>query len=266
MHILLYARGGWEPHHRDEEAPDVNPDHCEVAVIVVARMTSKRLPGKSLKHLTDRTLLGHVMERVTQSRGADDFLVATSTDPSDDPIKEWCRAAGMACYRGSLTNVALRVHEAGKEIGAGGVVRVSADSPFIDPALIDHAIELYRRSEVDLVTNVFPRTFPKGQSVEVIALESLKRVLAAGLTPDQEEHVTKAFYDLPDHFLFTNFCAADIGDTVPSDHSAVQLSIDSEEDWVTARTVAHMLGARLHSASWLEVESTWRRVTGGRES
>jgi spore coat polysaccharide biosynthesis protein SpsF len=244
----------------------MSPDHCEVAVIVVARMTSKRLPGKTLMHLTDRTLLGHVVERVSQSRGADGVLVATSIDPSDDPIMEWCRAAGVHCYRGSLTNVALRVHEAGKEIGACGIVRVSADSPFIDPALIDHAIELYRGGDVALVTNVFPRTFPKGESVEVIAIEALERVLAAGLTPEQEEHVTKAFYDLPDQFRIENFRTADIADTEPGDHSAVQLSIDSERDWVTAAGVAELLGTRLDSASWLEFESAWLKITGGRES
>jgi spore coat polysaccharide biosynthesis protein SpsF (cytidylyltransferase family) len=217
-------------------------------------------------HLTDRTLLGHVVERVAQSRGADGFLVATSTDPSDDPIMEWCRAAGVRCYRGSLTNVALRIHEAGKETGACGIVRVSADSPFIDPALIDHAIELYRGSELDLVTNVFPRTFPKGESVEVIAIEALERILAGGLTPEQEEHVTKAFYDLPDRFRIKSFCVADIADTEPGDHSAVQLSIDSERDWVTATRIADLLGMRLDSASWLECERAWLKTTGGRES
>lgn len=216
-------------------------------------------------HLTDRTLLGHVVERVAQSREADGFLVATSTDPSDDPIMEWCRAAGVHWYRGSLTNVALRVHEAGKETGACGIARVSADSPFIDPALIDHAIELYRGSEVDLVTNVFPVTFPKGESVEVIAIEALERVLAAGLTHEQEEHVTKAFYDLPDQFRIKNFFATDVADTEPGDHSAVQLSIDSERDWVTATSVVELLGTRLGSASWLELESAWLQITAGRE-
>lgn len=241
-------------------------DQCKVAVIVVARMTSTRLPGKSLMRLTDRTLLGHVMERVEQSRETDCFLVATSNDPSDNHIVEWCGRAGVSCFRGSLANVALRVHEAGKATEASGIVRVSADSPFIDPAIIDHAIRLFRRSEVDLVTNVFPRTFPKGQSVEVIAIEALERVLAEGLTPDQEEHVTKVFYDRPDQFRIASFCAADVADTTTSDHSAVQLSIDSEEDWVTATAVADMLGTHLDAASWLDVEGVWRDITGRRES
>ena len=244
----------------------MSADHCTVSVIVVARMTSERLPGKSLMHLMDRTLLGHVVERVAQSRAADSFRIATSTHSSDDSIAEWCRAADVDCFRGSLTNVALRVHEAGNEIGACGIVRVSADSPFIDPALIDHAIELFRRNQVDLVTNVFPRTFPKGQSVEVIATKTLERVLEEGLAPDHQEHVTKVFYEVPDKFLIANFRASDVASTAHGDYSAVQLSIDSEEDWANAQDVAVMLGKHLSSATWLEVESTWRRITRGRES
>ena len=47
-------------------------------------------------------------------------------------------------------------------------VRISADSPLIDPSLIDKAVTLFKKNRFDIVTNVFPRTFPKGFSVEVV--------------------------------------------------------------------------------------------------
>ncbi len=241
-------------------------DLRKVVVVVVARMSSSRLPGKTLMSLADRPMLGRVVERVAQSQQADSVLVATSTDPSDDPIAEWSSEAGMCCFRGSLANVALRVHEAGKEAGADGIVRVSADSPFIDPAIIDHAIGLFRRSDVDLVTNVFPRTFPKGESIEVIAIEALERVLAEGLSPAQAEHVTQVFYDRAKQFRIVNFRVDDVTDARPRDHSAVQLSVDSEDDWVTAQAVAHSLGTHLDGASWIEIESAWLTIAKGRES
>mgnify|MGYP000373652616 CR=1 FL=1 len=241
-------------------------DLRKVTIVVVARMSSSRLPGKTLMSLAHRPVLGRVVNRVEQSHEADGVLVATSTDPSDDPIAEWSREAGMHCFRGSLANVALRVLKAGKEAGAKGIVRVSADSPFIDPAIIDHAIRLFRRSEVDLVTNVFPRTFPKGESVEVIAIEALNRVLEEGLSPAQEEHVTKVFYDRAKRFRIVNFRVDDLTDTTQGDHSAVQLSVDSEDDWVTAQAVAHSLGTHLDDASWIEIESAWRSIAKGRES
>jgi spore coat polysaccharide biosynthesis protein SpsF len=241
-------------------------DNCEFVVIVVARMSSRRLPGKSMMRLTDRTVLGHVVSRVTRSREADCFLVATSSDPSDDPIAEWCAQSDVRCFRGSLLNVALRVFQASMEVGARNIVRISADSPFIDPVLIDHAIELFRRNTVNLVTNVSPRAFPVGQSVEVFTVEVLERILFEGLTREQEEHVTKGFYDLSNEFRILNFYPNDVTDTATGDHSAVHMSIDSAEDLVTATGVAELMGTHLNAASWLDIEKAWLEIAGARES
>lgn len=240
-------------------------DQSVFAIIVVARMTSSRLPGKALLSLAGIPVLEHVLTRVAMSEEADCLVVATSSESTDDPIADWCDHRGVRCFRGSHSNVAQRVFQAGNAARASGLVRVSADSPFIDPSLIDHAIRLFRDQEVDLVTNVFPRTFPKGESVEVIAVDALERSLLGGLTPEQQEHVTKVFYDQPDKFRIAKFATDDVAAT-RGDHSSVQLSIDSEEDWVTANGVAELLGTRLAAASWLEVESAWLRVTTGRAS
>ena len=40
-------------------------------------------------------------------------------------------------------------------------VRVCGDSPLIDTGLIEEAINIYKNNKADLVTNVFPRSFPK---------------------------------------------------------------------------------------------------------
>lgn len=236
-------------------------DDCEFAVIVVARMSSRRLPGKTMMQMTNRTVLGHVLSRVEQSREAQKILVATSTHSSDDPIMEWCAKENVTCFRGSLSNVALRVSQASLEFEACNIVRISADSPFIDPALIDFAIKLFRHNAVDLVTNVFPRTFPVGQSVEVFSAGALERILFKGLTSEQEEHVTKAFYDLASDFRILNFYPADVTQDSSGDHSAVHLSIDSPEDLVIATRVAKLMGTRLTSASWLDMERVWLEVT-----
>lgn len=234
-----------------------------VAIVVVARMSSTRLPGKSLRILGGDTVLGHVLSRASMSREADCIIVATSSHSTDDPISDWCRDREVRCFRGSLADVALRVLGAAEASGAAGIVRVSADSPFIDPALIDHAIRLFRDQSADLVTNVFPRTFPKGESVEVIAVNALERLLLNGLTLDQQEHVTKAFYDAPERHTIIGFSTADAGGPTVGDHSHVQLAIDTDADWATAVAVSDLLGETLDSASWLEIEQAWTQVAEG---
>ncbi len=71
------------------------------------------------------------------------------------------------------------------------LVRVSGDSPLLDQALVDRGAELMRLSGADLVTNVRPRTFPPGQSVEVIRIDALANALG------DPEHVTGQLYDSP---------------------------------------------------------------------
>ena len=73
-----------------------------------------------------------------------------------------------ANHAGSLNNVAHRICEILKKLNAKSFLRICADSPFIDPELIDKCIIRFNNTNCDIVTNVLPRTFPKGQSVEVV--------------------------------------------------------------------------------------------------
>ena len=111
--------------------------------IIQARMTSKRLPGKVLKLLRGKAVLGYVIEQIEQTNNINNFLVATSSDLSDDRIEEYCKLHRITYYRGSLENVAERFVKAVKKQGADVFVRVNGDSPLIDPVVIDQAINLF---------------------------------------------------------------------------------------------------------------------------
>ena len=84
---------------------------------------------------------------------------------------------------------------------------MSGDSPLIDPCIIDEAISIFDAGEFDLVTNVLERTFPPGQSVEVVRSE---KFLGAQVRFDSElerEHVTQHFYKNRDNFRIRNILA-----------------------------------------------------------
>lgn len=164
-------------------------------MVVQARMSSRRLPGKVLRDLAGRPLLGWLVARLERADAIDELVVATSIEPSDDPVAAWCSAEGVACHRGPLEDVAGRMVAAARAFGLDVLARVSGDSPLLDPGLVDLAIGVWRREQPDLVTNVWPRTFPKGQSVEVFATERLASVHASMTEPGHHEHVTRWFYD-----------------------------------------------------------------------
>ena len=137
-------------------------------------MSSKRFLGKVLHNVEGKPMLAYVLERLQRCRPLDGIVVATSTDDSDTPVADFCHECGVDCYRGPLQDVAGRFKEVLDEYRFDGFVRVCGDSPLIDQRLIDKGIRIFRRSGFDIVTNVSPKTFPKGQSVEVLSTDTFK--------------------------------------------------------------------------------------------
>lgn len=178
-----------------------------VVVVVQARMSSERLPGKVLLPLGGRPLLEQLLRRLAHCRSVDDVVVATSTAPSDDLLDQWLTENGVTMYRGALEDVAGRVAAAASLHSADLLVRVSGDSPLLDARIVDECVGAYVDQEPDLVSNVFPRTFPHGQSVEVLR-PSLLEAVSSRQDRDQREHVTKFFYDHSEEYKIVNVCSS----------------------------------------------------------
>ena len=206
-----------------------------IVVAVQARMSSQRFPGKVLIDLLGSPMLGHLLDRLGQCKAINGLIVATSDDSSDDAVAAYTAVRGIACHRGDLDDVAGRLIGAAEAMDADALVRISADSPLLDPALVDEAIGLFRDHRVDLVTNVQKRTFPKGQSVEVVSLSALRAAWSKGMTVDEREHVTKHFYDHAGDYVIRNM----VHDPVCGD---VQLSVDTPEDLRYVSRILSRLG------------------------
>lgn len=198
--------------------------------IIQARLSSVRLPGKVLRDLCGRPLLGRVLDRLSNAKMLSNIIVATSNDGGDDAIADFCAAEGVRCYRGCLDDVADRLRQAAQREAADAFVRISGDSPLIDPALVDQAIQYYQLRESDLVTNVFVRSFPKGQSVEVLRFKVFEQLCDTYIRADQKEHVTKGFYENPYPFRIVNF-------TSGMQAGAFNLSVDTEDDFKRIETL-----------------------------
>ena len=85
-------------------------------------------------------------------------------------------------------------------------IRINGDSPLINYKIIDRAIKIHKKRKLnyDIITNVFPRTFPKGQSVEIIKSSILEKNMRKFSILDKE-HVTKYFYKNYNNFIIKNF-------------------------------------------------------------
>ena len=218
-----------------------------VGVLVQARMSSQRLPGKVLAPLDGRPMLGLVLDRLAHARLPDAIVVTTSSEPADDAVADFCAERGATLHRGPLDDVAGRLLAAGEEHGLDAVVRVSGDSPFLDQALVDQAIAIHRDSGAEVVTNVHPvRTFPPGESVELLTVDALRRAIALAAAADDREHVTPPVYRQPDAFRIESFAA-------PEDRSTVRLTVDEPAHAALAESVLRRMDRPHWEYGWQEV-------------
>jgi len=167
--------------------------------IIQARMGSSRLPGKVLLDIAGKPMLRRVIERVQCAKMLDELVVATTLDPSDDPLAAFCTERGYACHRGSQFDVLDRYYQAAVNLQAEIVVRITADCPVIDPDLINNALEVYMESGVDFIANRLPppfgRTYPIGLDIEICSFNALSRAWKEATQAYQREHVMPYLYE-----------------------------------------------------------------------
>jgi spore coat polysaccharide biosynthesis protein SpsF len=189
--------------------------------IIQGRMSSSRLPGKVLADIAGQPMLTRVFTRTSRAQTLDDVIFATTTDASDDPVAEYCDFSGIPFTRGSLYDVLDRYYQAASRAKTDVIVRITADCPVIDPALIDDAVNaIWGRFEgmpnpleglnrpllpdervfaADFVCNRLPppshRTYPIGLDVEVCTFAVLQKAWKEAKEPQHREHAMPYFYE-----------------------------------------------------------------------
>lgn len=195
--------------------------------IIQARMSSSRLPGKVLMEINGRPMLQHVIERSMRAEQIDDILLATTTDPSDDPLELFCHSKGIPCFRGSLSDVLDRYYQAARQFHADVIIRLTADCPLLDPTILDRTVSAFLGEQYESGSNTtklpdysstnhsltntelpgpfhfaanrlpppWNRTLPIGLDVEVCSFDALERAWRRADQLYQREHVMPYLYE-----------------------------------------------------------------------
>lgn len=214
--------------------------------IVQARMGSTRLPGKVLKKLADRSVLGHVITRLQAVHEINKIIVATTIAEKDDPIVEEANRYNIKVYRGSEEDVLSRYYESAREVGAGTIVRVTSDCPLIDPEVTGEIIRYFFSQQTDYASNTLTRTFPRGLDVEVFSFDAIEKAYREANKSEQREHVTPYMYQNPQKFKLANY----IGER---DYSTYRWTLDVQEDWKLIEQIYQKLYKPNQIFSWKEV-------------
>jgi len=192
-----------------------------------------------MKTVAGQPLLGYLLDRLEKIENKQRVVVATSEDNSDDPINLYCDTRQIECLRGPLNNVAERIYQALQKTHAKAFVRISADSPLLDPALVEKAQKVFFRTKAELATNVLRRTYPKGMSVEVVDTTAFQKAYVKMTDVEDREHVNRIFYREPDIWRIAEFSSE-------KDLHRINLSVDTESDFQNFKRII----ARMQRPHW----------------
>lgn len=239
-------------------------------------MGATRLPGKVLRDIAGRPMLLRVVERARRAVTLDQVAVATTVEPSDDPIAELCAHQGILCTRGSLHDVLDRYTQAARQLQADVIVRITADCPLIDPQLIDRTVQAFwgqvqppdrqlvpdgqvpaiSGEPFDFAADRLPppwrRTYPIGLDVEVCSRVGLETCWREAVELHHREHVMPYFYDHPERFriVLVNH---------DEDYGSLRWTVDTPEDLELLQQIFAAFPGR-DDFSWLEVLDLFKRT------
>lgn len=134
---------------------DMSSDY---AVIIAARMTSARLPGKAMvSYCADGTPnLQQIIQRWQSSMRNPTVIVATGDSHEDAPIEALCRRLSVPCFPAPnelvhQRNVTQQIDMALKIYAPNAkfVARGTADNPLVDVGLADWRYDLLQMSAAD---------------------------------------------------------------------------------------------------------------------
>ncbi len=218
----------------------------KVTAIIQARMTSTRCPGKCMKRIRNKPLIGYLLERISQCSMMEHIILATTLNRPDDVLCDYVKKAGFDVFRGSEDDVLERYFKTAMHYQAMDIMRITGDCPLIDPEICDNLVSYYFENKLDYAY-LSPR-FAEGLDCEAFSYAALKKAHENAKETAQREHVTLFFPDASDHFKI-----GEMDNDV--DDSSYRITVDNEEDFIV---VKHLIKSGLENnafSEWANIKS-----------
>lgn len=214
--------------------------------IVQARMGSTRLPQKVMMPIRGVPLIEWLLRRLSRCTQLDQIVVATSTNTNNHVLVDCVEKLGFVTSRGSEDDVLDRYYQAAKQFRPDIIVRITADCPLMDPALVDELVSAFKRSSFDYLCNINPPTYPDGLDIEVFSREALEKAWTETQDVYEREHVTPYLRE-SGRFKTKNL-------PFEQDHSGERWTLDEPADFLVIEKVIEHFWPR-DDFGWQEVIS-----------
>ena len=211
-----------------------------IPVIIQARMGSSRLPGKVMKEIRNKSLLFYMINQIKSCKNVSKIIIATTNLEEDKKIVSFAKSQNVDVFCGDSKDVLDRFYQCGKEYESKSFVRLSGDSPFIDPNILDECIHKFEQNNFDYLSNTIKKIntkwkegnngYPTGMAVEVFNFEPLRKTWEEATEPTDREHVTEYIFHNPKLFKLS-------GIENNENLSNLRLVVDYFEDYVLASKI-----------------------------
>lgn len=211
-----------------------------IIACVQARMGSARLPGKVMRKICGRTAIEQIVRRLRAAKEIDEVVVSTTVEQRDAIVAKEARRLGVRVFRGSEFDLVSRLYQTMIYCDADAFVRVTADCPLVDPEIVDKMTLEFKNAKrkPDYLTNVFPRSFPKGLDLEIFP-RSVTEYLDAHLKDKfYRESFNVYIMDNPNKFRIQNI-------SNDCDLSFLRWTVDYPEDIMLVRKIFTHFGEHI---------------------
>lgn len=207
----------------------------KIVTVIQARRGSTRLPDKVLMPVLGKPILIHQIERVLNAKLVGDVVIATTDEEKDNVIVDLCNEYNFQVFRGHRTDLLDRHYQLAKQYHADAVVKIPSDCPLIDSTIIDNVISFYIQNypKFDYVSNLHPSSWPDGNDVEIMSMQTLENAWQHAKKDFEREHTTPYIWENP-HLFKIGEVIWEIGQDFSTSH---RWTLDYQEDFEFIKTV-----------------------------
>jgi len=201
----------------------------KIDIIVQARYSSSRFPGKILRKINNKTLFEILVLRLKKIKNVNNIIIACTNNYNDIKIIQLCQKMNLKYYSGSENNVLERFYLAAKKYKSKNIIRVTSDCPLIDPKIVNAGIKVFLKKKVDYLSNCYPPTFPDGLDFEIFKFNALKKAYLNSKNNIEKEHLTQYIINNP---KFSKFNYEN-----DKDYSQIRLTVDYYKDYLVIKKI-----------------------------
>ena len=146
-------------------------------IIIQARQNSRRFPNKVLNIMNGKPVIQYLIDFVKSMPF--DFVFAIPKNYGNEMLKDYLKVRGCKVFEGLNEDVLDRFYKCAKKYKADTIIRLCADTPFLNPRDIYLNLTIHDESGI----------FSYGNGVYVFSFQELEEAWKNASSKEAREHI-----------------------------------------------------------------------------